>query len=219
MFVWLLSFFLFWWQKSRKTRIQPAALCQWDCCRTEQSWLSKGVLCAQLFIFKTYYKIRQCVITIHDSAAYYNLRQPVITIHDSLVITILRNFYNKRQIFLRQYYSSRQNAMTSYNMAECFGFFTFFTLFFVFSPRKSYWENILFNRLACKRYFNTSLRLLYNSFWLRTWLWKLGNMTYFKIRLKFYTTPQLSFNITYTYEPISTKSSAHFPEINEQLLK
>ena len=132
-----------------------AASCQWDCCRTEQSWLSKGVLCAQLFIFKTYYKIRQCVITIHDSAAYYNLRECVITMHDSLVMTILRNCYNKRQIFQ---FTTLLQFTTEHND---------------FPHRKSYWENILFNRLACKRYFNTSLRLLYNSFWLRTWLWKL----------------------------------------------
>ena len=178
-----------------------AALCQWDCCRTEQSWLSKGVLCAQLFIFKTYYKIRQCVITIHDSAAYYNLRECVITMHDSLVITILRNCYNKRQILQ---FTTLLQFTTEHND---------------FPQRKSYWENILFNRLAFKRYFNTSLRLLYNSFWLRTWLWKLGNMAFFKICLKFYTTPQLSFNISYTYESISTKSSAHFSEMNEQLLK
>ena len=71
-----------------------------DFCRREQSWLSKdGVLGKLLFIFKTYYKARQCVITIHDSSAYYNIRQRVITICDSLVITILDNcYYNLRQI-------------------------------------------------------------------------------------------------------------------------
>ena len=71
-----------------------------DFCQKEQSWLSKdGVLGKLLFIFKTYYKARQCVITIHDSSAYYNLRQCVITICDSLVITILDNcYYNLRQI-------------------------------------------------------------------------------------------------------------------------
>ena len=58
-----------------------------------------GVLGKLLFIFKTYYKARQCVIGIHDSSAYCNLRQRVITICDSLVITILDNcYYNLRQI-------------------------------------------------------------------------------------------------------------------------
>ena len=58
-----------------------------------------GVLGKLLFIFKTYYKARQCVIGIHDSSAYCNLRQRVITICDSLVITILDNcHYNLRQI-------------------------------------------------------------------------------------------------------------------------
>ena len=71
-----------------------------DFCRKEQSWLSKdGVLGKLIFNFKTYYKARQCVITIHDSSAYYNLRQRVITICDSLVVTILDNcYYNLRPI-------------------------------------------------------------------------------------------------------------------------
>ena len=71
-----------------------------DFCGKEQSWLSKdGVLGKLLFIFKTYYKVRQCVITIHDSSAYYNLRQLVTIVCDSLIITILDNcYYNLRQI-------------------------------------------------------------------------------------------------------------------------
>ena len=49
--------------------------------------------------FDTYYKIPQCVITIHDSSAYYKLRHRVITIYDSPVITILDNgYYNLRQV-------------------------------------------------------------------------------------------------------------------------
>ena len=49
--------------------------------------------------FDTYYKIPQCVITIHDSSAYYKLRYRVITIYDSPVITILDNgFSNLRQV-------------------------------------------------------------------------------------------------------------------------
>ena len=47
-----------------------------------------------MFIFKTYYKIRQCVITIHDSSAYYKLRQRVITIYNSLAI----NYNSRRQL-------------------------------------------------------------------------------------------------------------------------
>ena len=54
-----------------------------------------GVLGKLLFIFKTYYKARQCVIGIHDSSAYCNLRQRVITICDSLV------YYNYRQLLLQ----------------------------------------------------------------------------------------------------------------------
>ena len=84
----------------KKKSVLSNELMKRDFCQKEQSWLCKdGVLGKLLFIFKTYYKARQCVITIHDSSAYYNLRQRVITICDSLVITILDNcYYNVRQI-------------------------------------------------------------------------------------------------------------------------
>ena len=146
------------------------------------------------------------LITKYDNVSLQFTTARPITICENvllqwLVITILHNCYNKRQILQ---FATLLQFTTEHND---------------FPHRKSYWENVLFNRLACKRYFNTSLRLLYNSFWLRTWLWKLGNMAFFKICLKFYTSPQLSFNISYTYEPISTESSAHFSEMNEQLLK
>ena len=59
-----------------------------DFCQKEQSWLSKdGVLGKLFFIFKTYYKARQCVITLHKSSAYYNLRQ--------------LGYYNSRQLLLQ----------------------------------------------------------------------------------------------------------------------
>ena len=63
------------------------------------SWAALWDFCRTVFIFKTYYKTRQYVITIQDSSAYYNLRQRVITIYDSLVITFLDNcYYNLRQV-------------------------------------------------------------------------------------------------------------------------
>ena len=61
--------------------------------RTEQSWLSKGVLSELLFTFKTYYNTWQCVITIHKSSAYYYLRQRVITIY--------HRYYNLRRLLSR----------------------------------------------------------------------------------------------------------------------
>ena len=79
-------------------------------------------------------------------------------------------------------------------LAALISFFTFSTTFFVF-PRKSYWENTLFNSLACKRCFNTSLRLHNNYVWLRTWLWKLT--TWHFLRYVSNLTPHLTCHSTY----------------------
>ena len=82
------------------------------CMRENRTILSILVFLVNNCSFSRHYKIRQCVITIHDSSAYYNLRQRAIIIYDSLVIAILDNcYYNFRQIYTIYdycYYNLRQ---------------------------------------------------------------------------------------------------------------
>ena len=73
----------------------------WDSCRTEQSWLAKGVLGELLFILKTYYKTWQVIlqfttarlITIYDNVL-LQFTISWLSQFSTTVITIYDRYYN-----------------------------------------------------------------------------------------------------------------------------
>ena len=76
----------------------------WDSCRTEQSWLAKGVLGELLFIFKTYCKTWQVILQFTTAR--------LITIYDNVLLQFTISWLSQFSTTVITIYDRCYNFMT-----------------------------------------------------------------------------------------------------------
>ena len=76
----------------------------WDSCRTEQSWLAKGVLGELLFILKTYYKTWQVILQFTTAR--------LITIYDNVLLQFTISWLSQFSTTVITIYDRCYNFMT-----------------------------------------------------------------------------------------------------------